>query len=163
MFSCEFCEISHNTFFKEPFGRLLLYKHWFGLLSHHDLLFFQKRCHIYFPAKHFLGFIYRLATRVNSVFQTLSLTPTTQSNICDGTFFSEIVTVCNFQSMKTPVELNSLLFVIFNSWNLPWNWIAFYQNSFVISPGLLYHLIRCNYGRLAHKAFTSNPIVSLKQ
>ena len=28
--------------------------------------------------------------------------------------------VCNFQSMK-----------------VPWNWIAFYQNSFVISPGLL--------------------------
>ena len=27
VFSCEFCEISHNTLFKEPFGRLLLYKH----------------------------------------------------------------------------------------------------------------------------------------
>ena len=49
--------------------------------------------------------------------------------------------VCNFQSMKTPVELN----------------------SFVISPGLLYHLIRRDYGRLANEAFTSNPVVSLKQ
>ena len=27
MFSCEFSEIFHNTFFKEPFGRLLLHKH----------------------------------------------------------------------------------------------------------------------------------------
>ena len=77
--------------FKEPFGRLLLHKHSFGLLSHHDLLFFQKRCHTYFPAKYFLGLIYRLGTRVSSIFQTLSQTPTTQSNICDGAFFSKIV------------------------------------------------------------------------
>ena len=88
MFSCEFCKISHNTFFKEPFGRLLL--HSFGLLSHHDLLFFQKRCHRYFPAKYFLGLIYRLGTRVSSIFQTLSQTPTTQSNICDGAFFPKL-------------------------------------------------------------------------
>ena len=54
-------------------------------------------------------------------------------------------------------------FVIFNPWKLPWNWISFYQNSFVASPGLLYHLIRRDYGRLANEAFTSNPIVSLKQ
>ena len=26
-------------------------------------------------------------------------------------------------------------FVIFNPWKVTWNWIAFYQNSFVISPG----------------------------
>ena len=26
-------------------------------------------------------------------------------------------------------------FVIFNPWKVPWNWIAFYQNSFVVSPG----------------------------
>ena len=56
------------------------------------------------------------------------------------------VTVCNFQSMKTSVELNS-----------------FSQNSFVISPGLLYHLIRRHSGRLSNEAFTSNPIVSLTQ
>ena len=87
MFSCEFCEISHNTFVKEPFGRLLLHKHSFGFLSHHDLFFFQKRCHGYFPAKYFLDLIYRLGTRVSSIFQTLSQTSTTQSDICDGAFF----------------------------------------------------------------------------
>ena len=56
-----------------------------------------------------------------------------------------------------------LQFVIFNPWKLPWNWIAYYRNSFVISPGLLYHLIRRDYGGLANEAFTSNLIVSLKQ
>ena len=49
--------------------------------------------------------------------------------------------VCNFQSMKFFCN----------------------QNSFVISPGLLYHLIRGNTGRLANEAFASNPIVSSKQ
>ena len=44
MFSCKSWKISHNTFFKEPFGRLLLHKHSLCLLSNHDLLFFQKRC-----------------------------------------------------------------------------------------------------------------------
>ena len=34
MFSCEFCEISHNIFFKECFGRLLQHKHSLCLLSH---------------------------------------------------------------------------------------------------------------------------------
>ena len=29
-------------------------------------------------------------------------------------------------------------FVILNPWKVPWNWIAFYQNYFVISPGLLF-------------------------
>ena len=73
--SCEFCEISPNTILKEPFGQLHLHKHSFCLLSHHNLLFFQKRCHIYFPAECFLGLIYRLGTRVSSIFQTLSQTP----------------------------------------------------------------------------------------
>ena len=54
-------------------------------------------------------------------------------------------------------------FVIFSPWKVPWNWIAFYQNSFVISPGLLYHLIRRDSGRLANEVFMSNPIVSSKQ
>ena len=54
-------------------------------------------------------------------------------------------------------------FVIFNPWKDPWNWIAFYQNSFVISSGLLYHLIRRDSGRLANEDVTSNPIVSSKQ
>ena len=50
-----------------------------------------------------------------------------------------------------------------NPWKVPWNWIAFTQNSFVISPGLFYHLIRRDTGQLANEAFTSNPIVSSKQ
>ena len=32
-------------------------------------------------------------------------------------------------------------FVIFNPWKVLWNWIAFYQNSFVTSPGLLITLL----------------------
>ena len=58
-----------------------------------------------------------------------------------------IYSVCNFPSMKSP----------------PWNWMAFYQNSFVTSPGSLYHLIRRDSGRLANEVFTSNPIVSSKE
>ena len=42
--------------------------------------------------------------------------------------------------------MTPLQFIIFNPWKVPWNWIVFYQNSFVISPGLLYHLIRRNTG-----------------
>ena len=38
MFYCEFCEISHNIFFKEPQERLLQHNHSFCLLSHDDLL-----------------------------------------------------------------------------------------------------------------------------
>ena len=30
-----------------------------------------------------------------------------------------------------------MLFVIFNSWKVPWNWIAFYWNFFVMSSGLM--------------------------
>ena len=48
-------------------------------------------------------------------------------------------------------------FVILSPWKVPWNWIAFYQNSFV------YHLIRPDSGWLANEVFTSNPIVSSKQ
>ena len=71
MFSYEFCEISHNTFFKEPFEQLLLHKHLFCLLSQHDLSPFQKRCRTYFLAEYFLGLFCRLGTRVSSIFPTL--------------------------------------------------------------------------------------------
>ena len=71
--SCEFCEIPHNTFFKETLGRLLLHKQSFCLLFHHDLSFFRKRCHTYFQAKYFLGLIYRLG--ISSLFPILSQTP----------------------------------------------------------------------------------------
>ena len=72
MSSCEFYEIIHSTFLKEPFGRLLLHKHSFCLLFHQDHLFFQKGCHTYFPAKYFLLLIYRIGTRVSSMFQNLT-------------------------------------------------------------------------------------------
>ena len=53
--------------------------------------------------------------------------------------------------------------VISSPWKAQWNWTAFSQNSFVILPGLLYHLIRRDSGRLANETFESCPIVSLKQ
>ena len=56
------------------------------------------------------------------------------------------VPVCNFQSTKSPVELNSLLSKFF---------------SFITC--LLYQLIRRDTGRHANEAFTSNPIVSSMQ
>ena len=75
MFSCEFCEISRNIIFKEPFGRLPLHKHSFSLLSHNDLSPFQKQRHICFQAQYFFGLTCRLGTRVSSIFQTLSQKP----------------------------------------------------------------------------------------
>ena len=75
MFSCESCEISHNIFFKEPFGRLLQHKHSFCLLPYHDLSLFQKRCQTYFLAEYFFDLLYRLGTRVSSIFQALSQKP----------------------------------------------------------------------------------------
>ena len=56
------------------------------------------------------------------------------------------VSVCNFQSMKSPVELNSLL-----------------SKFFCYITWLLYQLIRRDTGRFANEALTSNPIVSSKQ
>ena len=74
MFSCEFCEISHNILFKEPFGRLLQHKHSFCLLSHHDLSQSKTMSHT-FSAEYFFGLIYTLGTRVSSIFQALSQKP----------------------------------------------------------------------------------------
>ena len=50
IFSCEFCEISHNIFFKEFFRWLLLHSHSFWL-CHHGLWPFQKRFSIIFIVK----------------------------------------------------------------------------------------------------------------
>ena len=52
------------------------------------------------------------------------------------------ISVCDFQSMKNPVKLNSLLL-----------------KFFVMSPGLM----RDEPGGLVNEAYFSNPIVSLKQ
>ena len=61
------------TFFKEPFGCLLLHKHLFYfILPYHDLLSFQKRSQTYFLVEYFVGLICRLGTRVSSIFQTPS-------------------------------------------------------------------------------------------
>ena len=75
MFSFEFWKICLNTFLEVTFGRLLLHKHLLSLLSHHDLLVFQKWCHTYSPSEYFLSLIHRLGIRVSSIFQTLCQTP----------------------------------------------------------------------------------------
>ena len=61
------------------------------------------------------------------------------------------------------LDTNITMFVIFSLWKVSWNWIPSSQNYFVIRPGLLYHLIRRNTGRLANEVFTSNPIDSSKK
>ena len=66
---------SHNTFFNEPFGWLLLHKHSFCLLSRYGFPPFQKWCHTYFLAEYFFCLICKLGTRVNSIFQTLRQKP----------------------------------------------------------------------------------------
>ena len=75
MFSCEFCKISHSTFFKKPFGRLLLHNHSLCLFSYHDLSPFQKRCRTFFLADYFFGFICRLGIKVSSIYKTLTQKP----------------------------------------------------------------------------------------
>ena len=76
MLFCKFCKTSHNTFFKNLFGRLLLHKHSLCLFSYHDLSFFQKRCRTFFLAEYFFGFICRLGTKVSSICKILSQKPT---------------------------------------------------------------------------------------
>ena len=56
------------------------------------------------------------------------------------------IPVCKIQSMKSPMELNSL-----------------FSKFFCCITWLLYHLIRRDTEPLANKAFKSNPIVSSKQ
>ena len=67
--------ISHNIFFKEPCGRLLLRKHSLCLLSPMTFHLFKKKRHTYFLAQYFFGLICRLGTRVSSIFQTLCQKP----------------------------------------------------------------------------------------
>ena len=68
------------------------------------------------------------------------------SNKCRRKIAGKNRTVCNFQSIKSPVELNSLFLKFFS-----------YNTCF------LYHLIRRDGGRLANESFTSNPIVPLRE
>ena len=82
----------------------------------------------------------------------------TTKNSAFGYFSRSVFIWFSFKLILIPDNFTQ--FVIFNPGKVPWNWIAFYQNSFVISPGLLYHLIRRDTGRLANKTFKSNPVVS---
>ena len=72
MFSREFCEICHSTFFNQPFGWLLLPEDSFCLLFHHYFLPFQTRYPTYCPAEYFPVLIRKLAIRVSSISQSLS-------------------------------------------------------------------------------------------
>ena len=58
-----------------------------------------------------------------------------------------------FRSSRFANVLNQ--FLILHPWKVPWNWIAFYWNSFVISLGLM----RGETGRLANEVYFSNSIV----
>ena len=100
MFSCEFCKISHDTFFKEPFGRLLLHKGSLFLLSYHDLSPFQKRCRTSFLAEYFLGFICRLGPKVSSICKTLSQKPIFDLVKHPGSSFS-----CENVNSSTPLGI----------------------------------------------------------
>ena len=75
MLCCEFCKISHNTFFKEPFERLLLHKHSLCLFSYRDLSPFRKRYRTFFLDEYLFGVICRLGTKVSSICKTLSQKP----------------------------------------------------------------------------------------
>ena len=72
LFSCEFCEISHNIFFGGLFRQLFHHKYSFCLLFHHDHSPFQKQCYTYFLAEYFFSLICRLEKTIGSIFQALS-------------------------------------------------------------------------------------------
>ena len=75
-------------------------------------------------------------------------------------------TCCKYMWIKHPrnkVIAKWIQFVIFIPWKVPWKWIAFFQIYFVISLGLLYHMIRRDSELFANEAFTSSSIVSSKQ
>ena len=72
MVLCDFRKVAHKTSFKKSIRWLLLQKLYVCLASRHDRSSFQKRCHTYFPSENSLGFVCRLRTRVNSIFETLS-------------------------------------------------------------------------------------------
>ena len=63
------------TLFKEPCDGCFFINTRSVYCPTNELLFFQKRCHAYFPAEYFLVWIYRLGTRLTSIFKTLIQTP----------------------------------------------------------------------------------------
>ena len=66
-----FAKLLLTPFLQNFFARMLMHDHAFCYCPKRDLLHFQKRCHIHFPAEYFLGLICRLVTKVNSIFQIL--------------------------------------------------------------------------------------------
>ena len=83
MFSCELYEISHNTFFKKPFGRLLLYKY---------LSCFQKNVTHIFRLSIYSAWFEDWEQAWAQYFKPLAWSLfSTQSNICDGAFPAKIV------------------------------------------------------------------------
>ena len=102
--SCEFCEISHNAFFKETFGRLLLYNTrsvYFPTTTFH---LFRKDV-ICVPAEFYLGLICILGTRMSSIFQTLSQKPESYFQLSLTSvmelFFAKIVSSLKLLSIFT--------------------------------------------------------------
>ena len=120
-----------------------------------DRLFDDRCILIYYPNAYVKLFIYLLFN--GSSFFFLSI------NLLFCMCFLKFVRSIENNKYCIKCYIVSLQFVIFNPSKVSWNWMAFYQNSFVISPGSLYHLIRRDCGRLSNEAFTSNPIVSSKQ
>ena len=119
MFSCEFCEISHKIFLKEPFGRLLLHKHSFCLLSQHDLLPFQKQCHTYFRAEYFLGLIVDWEQDWAQYFKPLARSLfSTQSSICDGVSFAKIVSSLSIFAKKLHCRCSTRFSIPLCKWPL---------------------------------------------
>ena len=56
-------------------GRAIFGFDLFCLLSQHEPVPFQKRCHTPFPTEYFLDLICRLGTRMSTIFQTFSWKP----------------------------------------------------------------------------------------
>ena len=91
IFSCEFNEISHNTSFKGPsYGCFCINAH--SIYFPTTTIYFFKNDVTYFAAGYFLDLIFRLGTRVSSIFQTLSQTPIfNQAEHLRGSLLFEIV------------------------------------------------------------------------
>ena len=67
--------------------------------------FFQKRCHTYFPAEYFLDLIYRLVTRLSSIFQTLRQKPLNPVHHLRWRFFVKIVNSLKLFRKKAPLQM----------------------------------------------------------
>ena len=71
MFSCEFCEISHNILLKSASDSCFMINTRYVYCP--TLTFCLFLCHTNFLAEYFFGLICGVVTRVSSIFQALSL------------------------------------------------------------------------------------------